>query len=379
VTDFIPWIDLTRQYAALRAEVLAELDAAMSAGAFILGPNVERFEHDFAQYVGAAHCVGLNSGTSALHLALLACGVGPGDEVITTPATWISPCWAISYVGARPVFADIDAATCGLDPNRVQAAITRRTKAILVVHLYGQAAAVRELREIADRHGLVLIEDAAQAHSTLVGGRHAGTFGQAGCFSFYPTKNLGAFGEAGAVVTPDERFAARMRRLRDHAQTARHVHSEIGFNLRMEGLQGTVLGIKLRYLDAWSVARQRIARRYTTAWQHTPGVQLPGELPFTQHGWHLYALRCARRDALAQWLRERGIGTAVHYPTPVHLQPAYRALGYQRGDFPLAERLFEQELSVPLFPELRADEVTRVVDAVNEWAGRAGQTEPLAA
>lgn len=367
-TDLVPVFDLTRQYQSLRADLLETIDRVLSSGSYILGRFVSEFENDFARFVGAAHCVGTNSGTSALHLALLAAGVTRGHEVITTPATWISTSWAISYVGARPVFVDIDSRTCCLDPNRIESAISPRTKAILVVHLYGQPADMAAITSLADRYGLAVIEDAAQAHGARIAGQHVGTFGRVGCFSFYPTKNLGATGEAGAIVTDDTAIADQVRRLRDHGQTSRHVHGEIGFNMRMEAMQAAVLSVKLRRLGEWLSARRFIAQAYRQSWCGLSGLQIPFEASGTSHAWHVFGLRSARRDELAAHLHSRGVATAVHYPTPVHLQPAYRSLGCRRGDFPIAERLSDEELTIPLFPELTTAEMNRVVESVCEWS-----------
>lgn len=367
MNDVIPWLDLTRQYQGLRDELLGVLDTLLTRGNFILGPYVEQFEAQFATFVGAKHCVGLNSGTSALQLALIACGVGPGDEVITTPATWISTSWAISYVGAHPVFVDIEPTCYCLDPDRVEAAVTPRTRAILPVHLYGHAADMGALIEIGERHGIPVIEDACQAHAATLFGRHLGTFGRAGCFSFYPGKNLGAYGEAGALVTDDDALAAQVRRLRDHAQAARHVHTEIGFNMRMEGIQGAVLGVKLPHLVRWTEARRHLGRLYDAGLETVAGLKLPGGRRGAIPNRHIYPLCCDHRDALREHLTARGVQTAIHYPTPVHLQPAYRFLGHRPGDFPVAEALGRTEVTLPLFPELAAEEVVRVIDAVREW------------
>jgi dTDP-4-amino-4,6-dideoxygalactose transaminase len=372
MNETVPWLDLTRQYRSLRDELLGVLDELLTRGNFILGPYVERFEAEFATFIGAKHCVGLNSGTSALHLALIACGIGPGDEVITTPATWISTSWAISYIGAQPVFVDLEPTTYCIDPDRIEAAVTPRTKAVLPVHLYGHAADMGAINEIGERHGLAVIEDACQAHAATLFGRHLGTFGRAGCFSFYPGKNLGAYGEAGALVTDDDALAERVRRLRDHAQPTRHVHNEIGFNMRMEGIQGAVLGVKLPHLPRWTEARRRLGRLYDAGLEGVEGLRLPGSQRGAIPNRHIYPLCCDRRDALREHLARRGIQTAVHYPTPVHLQPAYRHLGHQPGDFPVAEELSRREVTLPLFPELTDDEAVRVIDAVREWAETSG-------
>lgn len=355
----IPFIDIKAQNRPIWKELHAAVDAVVSEAQFILGPAVERFERRFAEYVGVRHCVGLNSGTSALHMALRACDVGPGDEVITTPHTWISTSWAISYVGARPVFVDIDAATYTIDATLVERAITPRTKAIVPVHLYGQAADLDSLCRIAEAHGVALIEDAAQAHGARYAGKRVGSFGKIGCFSFYPGKNLGAFGEGGAVVTDDEELADRIRRLRDHAQQSRHHHLEVGYNTRMEGLQAAVLDVKLRYLDSWNAARASHASRYRELLTGIPGLVLPASPKPEAHVWHLFVVLIygVDREYVRQLLSQRGIGSAVHYPTPVPFQPAYRCLGYRPGDFPVAENVMRHCLSLPMFPELTHEQV----------------------
>jgi dTDP-4-amino-4,6-dideoxygalactose transaminase len=364
----VPFFDLKAQHRAIEPELRQALDAVLAGADFILGPAVERFEKDFAAYLGARHCVGLNSGTSALHLALLACGVGPGDEVITTPHTWISTSWAISYTGARPVFADIDPSTYTLDPAQVERLLTPRTRAILPVHLYGQAADLEALADLARRLGIALIEDAAQAHGAVSRGRHVGTIGRAGCFSFYPSKNLGAFGEGGAVVTDDESLAHRIRVLRDHAQARRHHHVEVGFNYRMEGLQGAVLAVKLRHLDRWNAARRRHTRLYVEILGDVPNLRLPAAPLPEAHVWHLFVvlLDGIDRDEMRQGLEGAGVGTGIHYPTPVHLQPAYAHLGYERGAFSVAEDVASRCLSLPMFPELTADQVEHAALALRD-------------
>jgi dTDP-4-amino-4,6-dideoxygalactose transaminase len=369
--DFIPWLDLTRQYRTLQPSLLPVVDELMAKSRFILGGAVERFEADFARFVGARHCIAVNSGTSALHLALRVCDVGPGDEVITVPATWISTCWAISYAGARPVFVDIEPGTWCMDPENIEAAITPRTRAILPVHLYGQMANMPGIVALARRHGLAVIEDACQAHAATLFGRHAGTFGRIGCFSYFPGKNLGAYGEAGAVVTDDDALAQRVRRLRDHAQACRHVHVELGYNKRMEGFQGAVLSVKLPHLPAWTDARRQIACSYSEELTDLPGVSLPVERHGGRHNWHIYALCSDERDDLRSFLAGRGIQTSIHYPTPVHLQPAYRHLGYRPGDFPVSESLCRSQITLPMFPELTRAEVNQVIGAVRQWAGSA--------
>lgn len=362
----IPFLDIKAQNESIAEELRFALDAVIADAQFILGPAVERFERAFAKYVGVQHCVGVNNGTTALHMALLAHNIGPGDEVITTAHSWISTSWAISYVGATPVFVDIHPDSYCIDPEMVEAAITSRTKAILPVHLYGQAADIVQLRRIADDHGLILVEDAAQAHGAEFDGQRVGSFGDSACFSFYPGKNLGAFGEAGAVVTNKEEVAARIRRLRDHAQDGRHNHVEIGYNTRMEGIQGAVLDVKLKHLDRWNTARRRHARQYRDQLASTAGIRLPTVTMEEAHVWHLFVILVERcdRDAVRDALAKGGIATGVHYPTPIPLQPAYQSLGYRRGDFPVAEKVMSQSLSLPMFPELTSTQIAAVASAL---------------
>jgi len=362
----VPLMDLREQNRRIWPELQAALADVAAEAQFILGPAVERFERAFAAYIGRRFCVGLNNGTSALHMALRACEIGPGDEVITTPLTWISTSWAISYCGATPVFVDVDPDTYTLDPGQVEQAITPRTKALLPVHIYGQACDMAALCHIADKHGLLLIEDVAQAHGAYFGSRRLGTFGQAGCFSFYPGKNLGAFGEAGAVVTDDERLAARIRRLRDHAQDGRHHHVELGFNTRMEGIQGAVLDAKLQHLDRWNRLRAQHAGQYHELLRDCPFLRLPTVRHFQSHVWHLFVVLAQgiSREHLAARLAEQGIATAIHYPTPVPFQPAYEHLGYRPGDLPVAEDVMRRCLSLPMYPELSLPQIEHVAAAL---------------
>jgi dTDP-4-amino-4,6-dideoxygalactose transaminase len=365
VRTAVPFMDLKAQFQTVRDEVLPALEEAAADAAFILGPRVAEFEDAFAAYVGADHCVALNSGTSALHLALIAAGVGPGDEVITVSMTFVATSWAISYCGATPVFVDVDPVTYTMDPAEVAARVTPKTKAILPVHLYGQTADLEPLLEIGRRFGIPVVEDAAQAHGATYRGRGAGSLGQTGCFSFYPGKNLGAFGEGGAVVTNDAALATRMRCLRDHAQSTRYVHTEIGFNYRMDGLQGAVLRIKLNYLPEWTARRVDLARRYHDLLTDLP-ILLPLAAPGRGHVWHLYVVLHPERDRVRAALADRGVQTGLHYPTPVHLQQAYAHLGYGRGAFPVSERIAGQCLSLPLFPEMTEEQQDAVVAAVRE-------------
>jgi dTDP-4-amino-4,6-dideoxygalactose transaminase len=358
-SGIIPFVDLKRQYAAIRDEIHQAMQRVFDQCAFASGPAVATFEAAFAQYCSVRHCVCVNSGTSALHLALIACGLGPGDEVITTPMTFVATAWAISYVGARPVFVDIEPETCNMDVGQVERAITSRTRALLPVHLYGQVAHLNPLLEICERHGLLLIEDAAQAHGAVYHGRRAGSLGRVGCFSFYPGKNLGAYGEGGAVTTNDDTLAARVRALRDHAQSGKYRHAELGFNYRMDSIQGAVLGVKLRHLDRWNLARSQVAAQYQAMLGDTPLI-LPCEAEQRHHVWHLYVVRHPERDRLQHALTEAGIGTGLHYPIPVHLQPAYASLGHCVGDFPVAEQVARECLSLPIYAELGEEEQDRI-------------------
>jgi dTDP-4-amino-4,6-dideoxygalactose transaminase len=351
----IPFVNLKRQYEAIGDEVHQAIQDVLDQCTFASGPAVAAFEAEFARYCGVHHCVGVNSGTSALHLALLACDVGPGDEVITVPMTFVATAWAISYVGARPVFVDIEPDAFTIDISQVERAITSRTRAILPVHLYGQMAQLDPLLEICDRHGLTLIEDAAQAHGAMYYGRRAGAVGRVGCFSFYPSKNLGAYGEGGAITTNDDAIAARVRSLRDHAQSGRYRHEEVGFNYRMDGLQGAVLRVKLSHLEGWNATRREVAKRYRALLGDT-SLALPAEAEGRRHVWHLYVVRHAERNRLQQALGAAGIATGIHYSIPVHLQPAYASLGYRVGDFPVAERMAEQCLSLPICADLSEKE-----------------------
>jgi dTDP-4-amino-4,6-dideoxygalactose transaminase len=359
----IPFLDLKLPAADIHDEIQLAIEDITRTARFALGPYVEAFETAFAEVTGTKHCVGVNSGTSALHLAMICAGVGAGDEVITVPMTFVATSWAIRYVGARPVFVDVDPETCTMDVEQIEAAITPRTKAILPVHLYGQPADLDPIKEIAERHGLVLIEDAAQAHAATYQGRPAGSFGLMGCFSFYPGKNLGAFGEAGAVVTSDQAIAKRLRALRDHAQTKRYHHQELGFNYRMDALQGAVLKTKLRKLRAKTKKRQRVAARYQQHLSHLP-LELPIEAANRQSAWHLYVVRHPRRDHICEYLSNYGVQTGLHYPIPLHLQKAFADLGYQPGDFPVSEQIANECFSLPMFPELTGPQQRSVVDGL---------------
>ncbi len=362
----VPYLDLKAQMRPLREQIDAAIARTLDNCSFCLGPDVAQFEKDFARFCGADHCVGFNSGTSALHVALLLLTIGRDDEVITTPATFVATSWAISYVGARPVYVDIDDATFNLDPQRVERAITKRTKAILPVHLYGHPADLDPLLAICRKHNLPLVEDAAQAHGATYKGKTVGTFGAVAEFSFYPGKNLGAYGEGGALVTNNAAFAARARGLREHGSTQRYYHDEIGFNYRMEGIQGAVLGVKLKHLESWTRERRRVAHRYNELLADTP-LQLPREAEYAQSAWHLYVVRHPRREELKKHLENNKIGCALHYPLPLHLQKAYARLGHKAGDFPIAEKAARECLSLPIYPEMTEAQVQRVSEVIHEF------------
>ncbi|HEX5444671.1 MAG TPA: DegT/DnrJ/EryC1/StrS family aminotransferase [Pirellulales bacterium] len=360
----IPLFDSQLQHQRLAPELMPLVHEICTGGRFILGPHVEQFETSFAEYCQAAHCVALNSGTSALHLALRCLEIGAGDEVITTPMTFIATLWAMEYVGARSVLVDIDPRRRTIDPDQIERAITPRTRAIVPVHLYGQPAEMDAILEIAARHGLAVIEDAAQAHGARHAGRRVGGLGAIGCFSFYPTKNLGACGEGGALVTNDARLAARARALRDHGQQRRWRHETQGYNYRMDALQGAVLQVKLRYLDRWNAARRRRAARYRERLSGVETLDLPQIFQDSESVEHLLVVESPQRERLLQRLSAAGIGAGLHYPVPVHLQPAMTHLGYAPGDFPIAERLAERCLSLPMFPELDPQAVDLVCDVL---------------
>ncbi|HZI32225.1 MAG TPA: DegT/DnrJ/EryC1/StrS family aminotransferase [Candidatus Binatia bacterium] len=365
----VPYLDLRAQLKPLRAEIDAAIARALDNCTFCLGPDVAQFEKDFARFCGAEHALGFNSGTSALHVAMRLLEVGPGDEVITTPYTFIATSWAISYCGAKPVYVDIDDTTFNLDPKLIEKAITPRTKAVLPVHLYGQPFDVDAIAAICRKHKLPFVEDAAQAHGATYKGKTIGSLGDVACFSFYPAKNLGACGEGGALTTNNAALAARAKSLREHGSTVRYHHDEVGYNYRLEGIQGAVLGVKLKHLANWTRERQRVARQYAEWLKDTP-LQLPVVAAGAESAWHLYTVRHPRRDELKAHLDANGIGNAVHYPMPLHLQKAYAHLGYQPGDFPVAEKAARECLSLPMFPELTAAQIQRVAGVVKEFFRR---------
>lgn len=361
----IPFVDLKAQYASIKTEVNAAVLGVLESCQFTLGPEVAAFEQEFAAYSQAAFGVGVNTGTSALHLALLAGGIGPGDEVITVPFTFVATVSAIHYTGATPVFVDIDPRTFTMDPAAIEAAITPRTKALMPVHLYGQPADMDPILEIAKRHGLLVIEDAAQAHGAEYKGRRAGSMGDMGCFSFYPGKNLGAYGEGGMVTTHNPEFARTLRMLRDWGAEKKYHHVLKGYNFRLESLQAAVLRVKLRYLEGWTEARRTAAGHYDRLLVNA-SVQTPEAMDYARHVYHVYAVRTQRRQALQDSLLAAGVQTGIHYPIPVHLLPAFADLGYSAGQFPHAEKAAAEVLSLPMFPELtqaQCETVARAVEA----------------
>jgi len=368
----IPLVDLHAQYRAIKPEVDAAVLRVLESAQFILGDEVAAFEREFAAYCRVGECVALNSGTSALHLALLAAGIGPGDEVITVPFTFVATVSTIVYTGATPVFVDIDPVHFTMDVDAIESRITPRTKAIVPVHLYGQPADMDPIVEIARRRRLIVIEDAAQAHGAEYNGRRCGSIGDIAAFSFYPGKNLGAYGEGGAAVTDNPKYARMMRVLRDWGQEKKYEHRYKGFNYRMDGIQGAILRVKLRHLEEWTEARRSRAALYTrllTGASARPPVARPG----ARHVFHVYTVRTTERERYRRLLSERGIHTGVHYPIPVHLQPAHADLGYAAGDFPHAERAAAEVLSLPMFAELTDAQVQQVAAAVRECAPAAAQ------
>lgn len=364
MSERIPLADLQAQYAAIQPEIDTAISRVLADSSFILGREVRAFEEEFAAYCGAEHCIGCGNGTDALELALEALGVGPGDEVITVSHTFIATAEAISRLGATPVFVDIRPDTQLIDPAAVEAAITPRTRALLPVHLYGQTADLEAILEIARRHGLKVIEDAAQAHGARYRGRRAGSFGDLATFSFYPGKNLGAYGDAGAITTNDPALADWLRRARDHGRQSKYEHQFLARSSRMDGLQGAVLRVKLRHLDAWTEARRHLAARYTERLADLPGVEPVTVAADCEPVYHLYVVRVPERDRVLADLRSRGIDAGVHYPIPLHLQPAYAHLGLGAGSLPETERAAREVLSLPLYPEMGEEAVDRVVAAL---------------
>ena len=364
----VPFVDLQAQYRSIKAEVDAAVQRVLDTSAFILGREVEAFERAFAEYVGAGECVGVSNGTAAIQLALQACGVGAGDEVVVPANTFFATAEAVSTAGATPVFVDCDPVTYNIDAGRIEEVITERTRAVIPVHLYGQPADLDAVFEVAERHKLLVIEDAAQAHGARYKGVRVGARGAAGCFSFYPGKNLGAYGEGGAVVTNDPEVARRLRMLRDHGSEQKYRHELVGYNFRLEGIQGAVLGVKLKYLDDWNALRRRHAARYRELLAPlADSLTLPQEADYAEHVYHLFVIQADARDELQRYLSAAGVHTGIHYPVPVHLQPAYASLGHKEGDFPNAESQARRVLSLPMFAELNEYQIKYVADALADF------------
>jgi dTDP-4-amino-4,6-dideoxygalactose transaminase len=362
----VNFIDLQAQYKSIRTEIDEALQSVIEKSAFSGGPFVESFEKNFAGSHGAKYCVGVNSGTSALHIALWVTGIGAGDEVIVPTNTFFATPESVSLCGAQPVFVDCEADFYNIDPAKIERAITARTKAIIAVHLYGQAAQMQEIGSVAEKHGLLLIEDCAQAHLSEYHGRKVGTFGACGCFSFYPGKNLGAYGEAGAVVTNDEALYSRMLAIRDHGSLKKYHHEVVGHNYRMEGIQGAVLDVKLKHLEEWTEKRRRNAGLYREHLKEVEEVVLPAEMAGIKHVYHLFVVRIPGRDRVMQYLRDHDIFTGIHYPVPCHRQKAYESLPGPAGDYTVSERYADEILSLPMYAELTEEMIRHVCNALRD-------------
>ena len=360
----VPFLDLKLQDQALSGEISSAIREVIDATAFAGGRFVSEFEKDFATFCSADFAIGVGSGTEAIWLVLLALGVGPGDEVITVPNTFIATAEAITFAGAKPVFVDIEPNTYNMNPAKLEEAITPSTKAIIPVHIFGQMADMDPILEVANRHGIPVVEDAAQAHGAMYKGRPAGSFGIASCFSFYPGKNLGAYGEAGGIVTGDAELDEKIRILRDHGQPEKYQHTVVGWNARMDGIQAAVLRVKLAHLSDANEKRRKNANRYEQALEGVDGIQLPFCADYAEHVYHIYAIRLSDRENVKQYLTEHGVDSGIHYPVPLHLQEAYEHLGYQEGEFPVSEICAREFLSLPMFPGLTEEQITRVAQSV---------------
>ena len=360
----VPFLDLKAQYASIKDEISAAIQEVLDSCAFAGGPFVKKFEDDFAKYCGCKYAVGVGSGTAALWVTLLALGIGEGDEVITVPNTFIATAEAISFCGATPVFVDIDEEYYTMNPDLLEAAITKNTKAVIPVHLFGQTADMDPIMEIANKHGLHVIEDACQAHGSEYRGKRAGSMGHAGCFSFYPGKNLGAYGEAGAVVTNDEKIYKKIHMFRDHGQSQKYYHDILGWNTRMDGLQGAILQVKLGHLDEWNRRRIENAKLYNDILFDVDGIVVPQTAAYAKHVFHVYAVRVKNRSVMMNSLKEKGVSCGIHYPIPVHLQKVYRDIGLEKGSYPVSEKCAETMISLPMFSELTKQQIEHVVEGV---------------
>jgi dTDP-4-amino-4,6-dideoxygalactose transaminase len=362
----VNFVDLKAQYLTIKPEIDRAIEGVITNTAFVLGKAVEEFEKKFASYCETKHCLGVNSGTSALIMTLQALGIGEGDEVITTPNTFIATAEAISQVGAKPVFVDIQENSYNIDPTKLEKAITQKTKAIIPVHLYGQTADMDPILKVAEKNKIPVIEDACQSHGALYNGKKAGSLALAGCFSFYPGKNLGAYGEGGAVTTNSDEIAQKIKMLRDHGSAKKFYHEYIGNNCRLEGIQGAVLSVKLNHLDDWNEKRKNNADLYRKYLKGT-GVVTPEEMPYAKHVYHVFCIRVKEREKLIDFLKQKGIFTNIHYPIPIHLQNAYGFLGYKKGSFPVTERVVDEILSLPMFAELTEEQIKYTADSIKEF------------
>jgi dTDP-4-amino-4,6-dideoxygalactose transaminase len=374
----VPFVDLVSQYSSIADEVCGAINEVLSRCSFVLGPQVEEFERAFAQFVGVGHAVGVSNGLDALRLSLSALDIGPGDEVILPANTYIATALAVTAVGATPVLVDCDSSTYAIDVTRISSAITPRTRAIIPVHLTGQAADMDPILGLAERHGLRVIEDAAQAHGTRYKGRSCGSMGDTGCFSFYPGKNLGAYGDGGLVTTNDKALAERLRRLRNYGQQQKYEHTEKGLNARLDSVQAAILNVKLKYLNGWNEDRGRHAEAYRSRLEGAEDLRLQTRSAYSTHVYHLFIVETEQRDGLQQYLERQGIQTNIHYPKPIHLQKAYADLGYERGDFPESEKLAAQMLSLPMFPELTEQQIGFVCDNIAMFLYKCRRTRTAA-
>ncbi len=366
----VPFLDLRQQYRSIKDEVTAGVQQVMDSCRFVLGENVNSFEKEFASFCGTEYAVGVANGTDALGLASLACGIGKGDEVITVPNTFIATTEAISQTGAKIVFVDVDSQTYNIDISQIEEKINERTRAILPVHLFGQSAHINPIMKMAREHNLKVIEDACQAHGAEYKGRKVGSIGNAGCFSFYPSKNLAAFGDGGMVVSNGNEIAQKIKMLRDHGQIKKYEHLVEGYNSRLDEIQAAILRVKLKKLDEWNELRRKNASIYNELLEDVDEVVIPLEADDAKHVYHLYVIRTHKRGELQEWLKSRGIGTGLHYPVPLHLQKAHAYLGYEEGDFPVAEECAKQILSLPMFPELTREEIEKVVSEIKRFFAR---------
>lgn len=363
----IPFVDLKAQHDSIRKELFDTITQIIDTSSFIMGPAIKDLERDFAEFCGCKHAIGCSSGTSALNLALWALDIGPGDEVITIPHTFIATTEAISVRGAKPVFVDIDPATYTMDSSKLEAAITPATKAIIAVHLYGHPTDMDPLLEIARKHNLKVVEDCAQAHGAEYKGRRVGSLGDIGCFSFFPGKNMGAMGDAGAITTNDDDLATLVNKLRNHGRLGKYEHEMVGYNERLDTLQAAILNVKLPHLNDWNSLRRKHADEYREALADAD-IELPTVASGCTHVYHLFVIRHPNRDGLQKFLKEKGIATGVHYPLPLHMQPAYQDLGYKVGDFPETEKAANEILSLPMFPEMTAEQIKEIADAIKEYS-----------